>query len=59
MILDGQINGVFTNGLTRTIAQVALANFANVGGLMRDGRNLFMGYNGRTGGYLLCLWCRR
>jgi len=39
---NGEINGVFTNGLTRTIAQVALANFANVGGLMRDGDNTFV-----------------
>lgn len=38
---NGQINGVFTNGLTRTIAQVSLATFANVGGLSRSGSNLF------------------
>lgn len=38
---DGTINGVFTNGLTRVIGQVALANFSNVGGLMRVGSNLF------------------
>ncbi len=39
---NGEINGVFTNGLTRTIAQVALANFANLGGLSRDGDNTFV-----------------
>ncbi|MBI2431655.1 MAG: flagellar hook protein FlgE [Candidatus Hydrogenedentes bacterium] len=39
---NGEINGVFTNGLTRTIGQVALATFSNVGGLARDGRNLFV-----------------
>lgn len=39
---NGEINGVFTNGLTRTIAQVALATFSNVGGLARDGRNMFV-----------------
>lgn len=38
---DGQINGVFTNGLTRVIAQVALATFSNLGGLSRDGNNSF------------------
>jgi flagellar hook protein FlgE len=37
----GVVNGVFTNGLTRTLGQVALANFANIGGLSRMGDNLF------------------
>ncbi|MBI2421843.1 MAG: flagellar hook protein FlgE [Candidatus Hydrogenedentes bacterium] len=39
---NGQVNGVFTNGLTRPIAQVALATFANVGGLSRQGSNAFL-----------------
>jgi flagellar hook protein FlgE len=38
---DGVINGVFTNGLTQIVGQVALANFANVGGVARFGNNLF------------------
>lgn len=38
---DGVINGVFSNGLTQVIGQVALANFANNGGLLRFGSNLF------------------
>jgi flagellar hook protein FlgE len=38
---DGIISGAFTNGLTRTIGQVALANFANPGGLVDVGSNLF------------------
>ncbi len=38
---NGEINGVFTNGLTRTIAQVAIATFSNEGALERDGNNLF------------------
>ncbi len=38
---DGVINGVFTNGLTRVIGQVAVANFSNVGGLVRWGNNTF------------------
>lgn len=37
----GVINGVFTNGLTRTIGQIGLANFSNVAGLERFGSNLF------------------
>lgn len=38
---DGVINGVFTNGLTRVIGQVALANFSNPGGMSRVGNNMF------------------
>lgn len=38
---NGVINGVFTNGLTQTLGQIALANFANVGALERAGNNLF------------------
>lgn len=38
---NGDINGVFSNGLTRTIARIALATFANVGGLERTGNNAF------------------
>ncbi len=37
----GVINGVFTNGLTQTLGQVATASFANNGGLSREGSNLF------------------
>lgn len=39
---NGEIVGVFSNGLTRVIAQVALATFSNVGGLSRDGNNAFV-----------------
>ncbi len=38
---DGVINGVFSNGLTKALGQVALANFSNNGGLTRFGDNLF------------------
>ena len=38
---NGTINGIFTNGLTQVLGQVALANFSNVGGLTRAGNNLF------------------
>jgi flagellar hook protein FlgE len=39
---DGTINGVFTNGETRALAQILLANFSNPGGLTRRGDNLFV-----------------
>ncbi len=38
---DGTITGVFSNGLTRTMAQIALAEFTNPGGLMKEGDNLY------------------
>lgn len=37
----GKIIGVFTNGLTREIAQIAVANFANPAGLEKLGETLF------------------
>ncbi|MCZ6601435.1 MAG: flagellar hook-basal body complex protein [Planctomycetota bacterium] len=38
---DGLITGVFSNGLTRSLGQVALARFANPNGLDADAGNLF------------------
>jgi flagellar hook protein FlgE len=38
---DGVISGSFTNGLTRTIGQVALAKFSNPEGLVDVGNNNF------------------
>ena len=38
---DGAISGSFTNGLTRTIGQIALAKFSNPEGLVDVGDNLF------------------
>ena len=38
---DGTISGFFTNGQTSDIAQIVLADFANVTGLKRMGKNLF------------------
>ncbi len=38
---DGSINGVFSNGLTVIIGQVALAGFSNIAGLERAGDNYF------------------
>ncbi len=38
---DGTVSGSFTNGQTRTLAQIALATFQNEGGLQRLGGNQF------------------
>jgi len=46
---DGVITGAFTNGLTRTIGQVAVANFTNQGGLVELGESLYtVGSNSGT-----------
>ncbi len=37
----GTVTGVYSNGLTQKIAQVALATFANPGGLIKRGENLY------------------
>ena len=36
---NGKLNGVFTNGVTQSLAQIALANFGNVEGLSEIGRS--------------------
>jgi flagellar hook protein FlgE len=38
---DGTITGTFSNGLTQTVGQVALANFNNPAGLTNEGNNLY------------------
>ena len=38
---DGTITGSFTNGLTRTLGQVAMAMFSNPAGLVDEGGNQF------------------
>jgi flagellar hook protein FlgE len=38
---DGLISGSFSNGLTRTVGQVAIATFANAEGLVDQGNSLF------------------
>lgn len=38
---DGVINGIFSNGLNRTLGQVAVASFSNPQGLLRAGDNLW------------------
>jgi flagellar hook protein FlgE len=43
---EGQVVAQFTNGQTRTLAQVVLNRFANPQGLVRSGDNLFIASNG-------------
>jgi flagellar hook protein FlgE len=38
---NGTITGVFSNGITRTLAQIRLARFANPSGLDQRGQNLY------------------
>jgi flagellar hook protein FlgE len=38
---DGRITGFFSNGLTRTLGQIAVARFSNPEGLAQDGDNYF------------------
>ena len=38
---DGTITGSFTNGLTKTLGQLALANFSNPEGLNNEGGNIY------------------
>ena len=38
---EGIITGIFTNGINRTLAQVALASFSNPEGLYKAGDNLY------------------
>lgn len=42
---SGVITGTYSNGLTRTIAQVALCSFANPAGLLKVGQNLYQESN--------------
>lgn len=37
----GMVTGIFSNGLTMSIGQVALANFTNPAGLLASGQNLY------------------
>jgi flagellar hook protein FlgE len=37
----GVITGFFSNGATRSLAQIALATFNNPGGLLRSGDNIY------------------
>jgi flagellar hook protein FlgE len=39
---DGLISGVFSNGVSRQLARLALASFNNENGLLRNGRNTYV-----------------
>jgi len=41
----GIISGFYSNGQTRTLGQIAVANFANPGGLQKSGKSLFVDSN--------------
>ncbi|SYZ74269.1 putative Flagellar hook protein FlgE [Candidatus Zixiibacteriota bacterium] len=38
---NGNISGIFTNGVSRVLAQIILADFNNHGGLLKAGRSLY------------------
>jgi len=38
---NGIISGIYSNGVSKALAQIALANFTNESGLMREGNNLY------------------
>lgn len=38
----GEVTGLFSNGLTRSLGQIAMANFTNPGGLVKEGQSLFV-----------------
>ncbi len=42
---SGMITGLFSNGQTQQLSQIALANFNNPGGLVKSGDNLYVSTN--------------
>ncbi len=46
--ITGTITGVFDNGLNREMAQIALVNFDNPGGLVKTGQNMYR-YSSNSG----------
>jgi flagellar hook protein FlgE len=38
---EGIVTGIFTNGVSRALAQITLADFSNPAGLLKVGKNLF------------------
>ena len=45
---QGIITGIYSNGVSKALAQIALANFTNEGGLQKEGNNLYAA-NGSSG----------
>jgi flagellar hook protein FlgE len=38
----GEVSGLFSNGLNRTLGQIAMSTFTNPGGLVKEGQSLFV-----------------
>ncbi|MDX9977791.1 MAG: flagellar hook-basal body complex protein [Candidatus Cloacimonadales bacterium] len=45
---QGIISGIYSNGVTKTLAQIAMANFTNEAGLQKEGNSLYSS-NGSSG----------
>ena len=45
---SGVITGIFDNGLSKQLAQVAIANFDNPAGLIKAGQNMYS-YSNNSG----------
>jgi flagellar hook protein FlgE len=45
---QGIISGIYSNGVTKTLAQIAVANFTNEAGLQKEGNSLYSA-NGSSG----------
>jgi len=50
---DGEINGLYTNGVSRRLAKILLAEFANPAGLLRAGDSMWAESNNSGRGNLL------
>ena len=51
---EGIISGIYSNGVSKALAQIALVNFTNESGLMREGNNLFS--SNASSGHGLIAW---
>ncbi|MBP7562667.1 MAG: flagellar hook-basal body complex protein [Candidatus Cloacimonetes bacterium] len=49
---QGIISGIYSNGVTKTLAQIALANFTNEAGLQKEGNSLYSS-NGSSGNAII------
>ncbi len=49
---QGIVNGIYSNGVTKTLGQIAIANFTNEGGLQKEGNSLYSD-NGSSGNPIL------
>jgi flagellar hook-basal body protein len=49
---QGVISGIYSNGVSKILAQMAMANFTNEGGLQKEGNSLFTA-NGASGNAII------